>query len=224
MRIMPKVYSIIVHPNEQSLNYSLFKIANKHFIQKGYEVDTVNLYNIREELYRATDELEQTKIPLIDRRYKSNYNYNYPSVLKYSAFTAAEVEKLKTSDILYIQTPIMVWMMPGILKQYLESVFVPEGAFRVDQPWSADFELTRLIAGKKVFFSIVLGAGVEYTDYIMGSVDNIINPIKSIFCKLVGYEWIEPHITFGITETSDKRLEYLDSFQNHLDKIFVDNK
>ena len=221
---MPKVYSILVHPSNQSLNFSLFKIANNYFTQKGYEVDTVNLYNIREELYTATDKLEQTKIPLIDRRYKSDYNYNYSSVLKYSAFTAAEVEKLKTSDILYIQTPIMVWMMPGILKQYLESVFVPEGVFRVEQPWSADFELTRFIAGKKVFFSIVLGAGAEYTDYIMGSVDNLINPIKSIFCKFVGYEWVEPHIIFGITKTSDKRQDYLDSFQDHLNKIFIDNK
>jgi hypothetical protein len=52
----------------------------------------------------------------------------------------------------------------------------------------------------------------------MGSVDNMINPIKSVF-GFVGYEWVEPHITWGTTESANKHEDYLADFQAHLNKI-----
>jgi putative NADPH-quinone reductase len=53
----------------------------------------------------------------------------------------------------------------------------------------------------------------------MGSVDNMTAPIKSM-CEFVGYEWLPPHLTLGVTETNNRRQDYLDSFQSHLKFLF----
>jgi putative NADPH-quinone reductase len=64
-----------------------------------------------------------------------------------------------------------------------------------------------------------MGTGIPCCNYVMGSVDNMLNPIKSVF-DFVGYEWMDPHITWGTSQTIDKRQDYLDAFQQHLDKLF----
>lgn len=215
-----KVYSIFVHPNKQSLNGTLFNMANKHFVQKGYEVDTLDLFGVYGDLHKSVDVLYQSSVPLPIRKYESSFHYNYIRAKEeeFSDFSITELGKLKNADILYIQTPIMVWMLPAILKLYIESTFLPNGAFVTDRMWADDFVIDKQLAGKKVFFSIVTGAGVAYCNAIMGSVDNMINPIKSVF-EFVGYEWMEPHITWGTTESVGPRKDYLSNFQDHLDKI-----
>lgn len=213
------VYSILVHPSSQSLTASQFRIANKHFLNKGYEIQTLDLYEIYDELLESVRILQRNVIPLRDRKYESAYHYTYNNALAYSEFSAREVEKLKNADLLYIQTPITVWTIPSILKLYIESAFIGGGTFHTENPWSDDFELIRVLEGKKVFFSITMGAGQAYCKHIMGSVENMIHPIKAT-CEFVGYEWLEPHITWGSTETVDKRQDYLDSFQDHLNKLF----
>jgi putative NADPH-quinone reductase len=82
-----------------------------------------------------------------------------------------------------------------------------------------DYDLVKLLAGKQVFFSITAGAGTALTNHIMGSVDNMTAPIKSM-CEFVGYEWLPPHLTLGVTETNNRRQDYLDSFQSHLKFLF----
>jgi putative NADPH-quinone reductase len=216
---MTSVYSILVHPNRQSLNSSLFNLANDHFKQQGYTVNAVNLYDLQEQIYAADRVLEQTKVSPKERQFQSEYYHNYIKVLDLSPFTSAQVDQLKIADILYIQTPIMVWMLPGLLKKYIENVFVPDGAFTCPNPWSDDYDLVKLLAGKQVFFSITAGAGTALTNHIMGSVDNMTAPIKSM-CEFVGYEWLPPHLTLGVTETNNRRQDYLDSFQSHLKFLF----
>lgn len=216
---MPKIYSILVHPNKQSLNSRLFDIANQHFIQQNCSVRSVNLYDVQDQIYTSDKILAETNVHTVKRHYQSEYYNNYIDILKYSQFARDQIDILALVDILYIQTPIMVWMLPGLLKKYIENVFVPDGAFTCPDPWSDNYNLTRLLAGKKVFFSITAGAGLTLTNDIMGSVDNMINPIKSV-CEFVGYEWLPPHLTMGVTETSNRRQDYLDAFQSHLNKIF----
>lgn len=211
-----RVYSIFVHPNAQSLNARLFNIANKHFDSKGYEVETLDLFQMRNELQASVDILYNNSVPLSDRKYESSFHHNYDRIS--SEFSIREIEKLKRADILYIQTPIMVWMLPAILKLYIESVFLPNGAFIPHDMWSEDFHIDKLLDGKKVFVSLVMGSGMPCCNYVMGSVDNMLHPIKSVF-GFVGYEWIDPHITWGTVKTVDKCDEYLTDFQNHLDKI-----
>jgi putative NADPH-quinone reductase len=216
---VPKVYSVLVHPNKQSLNSRLFDIANRQFIQRGYTVNSVNLYDIQEQIYSADTILTQNKVHPSKRQFQSEYYNNYINIFEHSEFARTQLDILKSVDLLYIQTPIMVWMLPALLKKYIENVFVPDGAFTCPNPWSDDYDLVKLLAGKQVFFSITAGAGLALTNDIMGSVDNMINPIKSV-CEFVGYEWLPPCITMGVTKTNEPQPEYLESFQTHFDSLF----
>jgi putative NADPH-quinone reductase len=212
-----KVYSIFVHPNAQSLTARLFNIANKHFVSKGYEVETLDLFQVHDALQESVEILYSNPVPDPVKKYRSSYHHNYTKII--SEFSAREIEKLKHADILYIQTPILVWMVPAILKLYIESVIVPEGTFVPHDIWSEDFHIDKLLEGKKIFVSLVMGTGIPCCNYVMGSVDNMLNPIKSVF-DFVGYKWMDPHITWGTSQTIDKRQDYLDAFQQHLDKLF----
>ena len=218
------VYSILVHPNQQSLNATMFNLANNFFKDQGYNVTTLNLFDVRGSMYEASDKLYKSSTPLLTRRYESSFHYNYIRSAKEhtNSFADDEIVKLQSADLLYIQTPIMVWNIPSILKLYIENVFLPGAAFNTERMWEDDFEHTGLLAGKKVFVSFVMGASQKYCEYIMGEVGYMTKPVESMF-KLAGYTWLEPSLTWGTTKTYVNKCDnYLTDFEQHL-KTVINN-
>ena len=217
-----KIYSILSHPNQHSLNARMFDLANKHFCRLGHEVDTLDLYRSIEQLSDSANIMYQD-VSLVERKYMSPYSYNYATNSEKNQlgkFAKIEIDKLKNSDVLYIQSPILVWSLPAILKLYIENIFVINELFLLHNPWSDDnFKIDRYMEGKQVMFSLTMGSSQSLTNEVIGNKDLLIHPIKSIF-NFVGYEWIDPHITWGTTEINDKRQDYLDSFQQYLNKLF----
>jgi putative NADPH-quinone reductase len=215
------VYSILAHPNQQSLNARLFNQANNHFSLLGYTVDQIDLYKNLSSILESNSLIYENKIPLEERRYSSPLNSNYnKGVLVASEFARDQITKIKNADLLFIQTPVLVWTLPAILKFYMEIVFLPEQMFTVNRPWADNFELIKFMSGKKVFFSFTLGSGQPMTNSVTGSTENLINPIKSMF-EFVGYEWITPHITWGTMESQEKNNAYFSSFDTSLINTFA---
>lgn len=218
-----KIYSILVHPNKQSLNATMFKLANDLFESQNYTVQTLNLFDVKDKLYEISNQLYNSSASLLDRRYQSAFHYNYSKMTQQhtSNFANEQLIKLKEADLLYIQTPIMVWNIPSLLKLYIETVFLPDAVFSSEQPWSPEFTHNGLLTGRRVIFSFVMGASKEYCEYIMGGVNFMTRPIESIF-KLAGYEWIEPNLTWGTSKTQiDKNDEYLINLRYHLSNIIL---
>jgi putative NADPH-quinone reductase len=215
------VYSILAHPNQQSLNARLFDQANKHFVLLGHHVDSVDLYKNLPSILESNSLAYTNKTPLEERRYSSPLNSNYnKGTLVASEFAKDQVARIKNADLLFIQTPVLVWSLPAILKFYMEMVFLPEQMFTVNRPWADDFELTKFMSGKKVFFSFTLGSGQPMTNFVTGNTDNLINPVRSMF-EFVGYEWITPHITWGTMESQEKNNAYFTSFDDTLINTFA---
>ena len=215
------VYSILAHPNQQSLNARLLDRANKHFTLLGYHVDSIDLYKNLPSILESNSLVYTNKIPLEERRYSSPLNSNYnKGTLVSSEFAKDQIARIKNADLLFIQTPVLVWSLPAILKFYIEMVFLPEQLFTVNRPWADDFELIKFMSSKKVFFSFTLGSGQPMTNFVTGNTDNLINPIRSMF-EFVGYEWITPHITWGTMESQEKNNVYFASFDDTLINTFA---
>jgi putative NADPH-quinone reductase len=212
------IYSILVHPNSQSLNANMFKLANKLFSQQGHIVNTLNLFDVNDEMNTTSKALYKSTAPLLDRRYESAFHYNYirSAEAHSNIFADVEITKLKKADLLYIQTPIMVWNIPSILKLYIELVFLPDLVFKTDKMWADNFKHEGLLEGKRVFVSFVMGASKKYCEHIMGDVSYMTRPVESMF-KLAGYKWLEPCLTWGTTRTYvDKCDNYLTDFEQHV--------
>jgi len=152
----------------------------------------------------------------------SDYNYNY-AVAKFkkltSNFVNDEIANLKQADIVYIQSPILVWSLPAMLKLYIENVFIANEMFVIKNPWAdTDFEIEKLMKDKRVIFSLTAGSSQSLTNYVIGSTDLLLHPIKSMF-EFVGFEWVAPHITWGTTRTHTKQDQYLEDFQLYLKNL-----
>ena len=217
-----KVYSLLTHPNIQSLNGALFSTTNEFFKQQGWAVETQNVYTVSDEIYNATKEFRLTEISAKQRNYQSSFHYSYQhsACENLTEFSQREIEQLKQADILYVQTPIMLWTMPAVLKSYMEWVFLPFVVFETYEPWSSDFKHKNLLRDKKVFVSITTGASKEYCTYGIGGVDQMIHPIKSLF-EFVGFQWLEPHVTWRTSgDNTQQHPEYLIAQEQHLRELF----
>ena len=213
-----KVYSILAHPNKPSLNSTLFDLANDHFTQQGHTVKVLDLFPSADKLIDSAKIIYHSDA-VRDKKHTSTYYHNYVLEQKSGDFAKDEIKKLKEADLLYIQTPILVWSLPAMLKLYIENVFLFNELFSLIDPWSDDgFYIDRYMTDKKVLFSFTTGSGQAMTKSVMGSTTALIQPVKSMF-EFVGYKWIDPHITWGTTRTRDIDELYILEFNNFLSKL-----
>ncbi|WP_053070292.1 NAD(P)H-dependent oxidoreductase [Alkalihalobacillus pseudalcaliphilus] len=65
-----------------------------------------------------------------------------------------EIEKFKKADFIIIQTPIYWFSLPGVLKKYIDAVFVPDIFFTN----SNEFGRGGQFDGKKYMLSVLGGS------------------------------------------------------------------
>jgi len=217
-----KIYSILVHPNQGSLNLELFDLANRHFKKNGHKVKTFDLYRSTDKLINAATTLTQSDKSIVDRKHMSTYTHNY-TMGQYEqladSFAKDEIKKLKEADLLFIQTPIFVWSMPAMLKLYIENVFLYNELFALTDSWSdKNFKIDKFMTNKKILFSITTGSSQGMTKSVLGSTNALTQPIRSMF-EFVGYEWLDPYITWGTTKSRDICDEYVLNFDNYLKEV-----
>lgn len=191
-----KIYSILVHPSENSLNKDLFSKANDTFTRAGHSVKTLDLYHSKFD----PNKLSKNIINLPGSSYDQKWSYAEKLKLL-PDFTINEIEKLKECDILYIQTPIWLWGPPAILKSYTENVFVFNTVFTKSHniDGSIPFQLFR---GKKVFFSITASSSEEAMLTNFRDRAEFLVHLKNVF-ELTGFEFIDPCIAWEQNGISD---------------------
>ena len=208
-----KVHSILAHPNtNNSLNASLFNLTNDFFKQQNYDVTTLNLFDIADDLAVAAKKMYG------GNPNSSSYLVNWCSANEQGRIVDVvrdEINKLKQADLLYIQTPIWVYSMPAMLKSYIEQVFLFNEFFTIEEPCSeTDFKINHLTQNKKVFVSMTTGGSKGMVSHVLNGIENLSNPIKSMF-NFVGYEFLEPHVLYS-TDWHDHS-----AFIDHLEKLFI---
>jgi NAD(P)H dehydrogenase (quinone) len=214
-----KIYSILAHPNRSSLNGVMFDRANEYFVSRGHTVKTFDVFQNTNEILASSQEMYYNNTSKLEKKQASTYYHNYILEKLNTAFSKTEIANLKEADLLFIQTPILVWSLPAMLKMYIENVFLYDELFTLVDAWSdKKFEVIPHMTGKKVVFSFTLGSGRAMTSSIVGSQRKLVQPIKSMF-EFAGYAWMKPHITWGTTGSREAREEYLLAF----DKFLLDN-
>jgi len=217
-----KIYSILAHPNKDSLNGALFDRANQYFADQGHEIKTFDVFQNTDKIIESSNQQYYKTLPNIDKKQSSTYYINYGQLI--TDFSRTEIDNLKEADLLFIQTPILVWSLPGMLKLYIENVVLINEMFKLIQPDSdRNFEVVPFMQNKTVVFSLTCGSSKGMTTSVVGSEKELIRPIRSMF-EFVGYTWMHPHITWGTTGSRELHDEYLINFNKFLiDNIKDDN-
>lgn len=215
-----QIHSVLVHPNDQSLNAHLFSTALSHFEKQGHQTTITDVFKSADDIHDFLFRLCYTQSPTTSNSATaSNYVKNYSKEFKdRSNFIDTEIQQIKSADLLFVQCPIWIWSLPAMFKSYCECVFFPGEIFLTEKPWDQEnFKIHKYMTGKKVLFSLTMGSCQSMAESVVGSVENLIHPIRSMF-EFVGYQWIEPHITWGTTDPCDPSENlYISDFQKFLD-------
>jgi NAD(P)H dehydrogenase (quinone) len=204
-----KIYSILVHPSETSLNKQLFVAANNIFAEANHTIKTLDLFHCGFD----PNQLSNNIINLAGSSYDQKWSYAEELKLL-PEFTINEIEKLNECDILYIQTPIWLWSPPAILKSYTENVFVFNTVFTKSH--SIDNSIPfQLFKGKKVFFSITASSSEQAMLTNFRDRAEFLVHLKNVF-ELTGFEFIDPFIAWEQNGISDHRETDINNLCNYI--------
>ena len=211
-----KVYGILVHPQRQSLNGAMFDAAIDVFQKKKYTVETLDLFRSDFDPWAIHDQLTadtQTK----------NYSHKWFAADTRDLlpeFSQLEIEKLKSSDLLYLQTPIWWWGLPAIMKAYIENVFIYNVLFSLDNEHTRenkDSTVFKFLRNKKMLLSITTGSSEKFMVEHFNTVDNMLAPIKARF-EFLGYDLLPTYHGGALSGETDAT-DQIKKFQQYLEKI-----
>lgn len=210
-----KIYSILVHPQRDSLNGKLFDQALAFFNKKKYQTETLDLYRSD---FNPMAIYEQ----LTDDKEVNNYAHKWFAADARDLlpeFSQREIERLKSSDVLYIQAPIWWWGLPAIMKAYIESVFIYNVLFSLENEHSRNpgaATVFKLLRGKKLILSITSGSSEKFISEHFGNVDTLLAPIKARF-EFVGYNILPIYHSGALSgETEDVNIEKFEEYLSTL--------
>jgi NAD(P)H dehydrogenase (quinone) len=211
-----KVYGILVHPKRQSLNGAMFDTAIDFFQKKKYTVETLDLFRSDFDPWAIHDQITadiQTK----------NYSHKWFAADTRDLlpeFSQLEIEKLKSSDLLYLQTPIWWWGLPAIMKAYIENVFIYNVLFSLDNEHTRenkDSTVFKFLRNKKMLLSITTGSSEKFMVEHFNTVDNMLAPIKARF-EFLGYDLLPTYHGGALSGETDAT-DQIKKFQEYLEKI-----
>lgn len=204
-----KIYAILVHPEPSSLNGKLFSQAIDYFKSKKYQTESLDLFHSDFNPWAVYDEIVSEKI--IDNYAHKWFSADAMGLLP--EFSQREINRLKDSDVLYIQTPIWWWGLPALMKAYIESVFIHNVLFSLENVQSRnsdDSMIYKLLRGKKLILSFTTGSSEKFISDHFTTVDQLIAPIKARF-EFVGYEVLPMYHSSALsheTDASDRLLNF----------------
>jgi len=187
----PKIHLIIVHPRKDSFNYGLYSAAEQYLQKARFNTVTSDLYDMHKNHHPAIK-------PYGDPLFKNNHTK-----------IKQEQTKIKSSQITLIQFPLYWCSIPGLLKNYIDTV------------WESKFDFG---CGRNVMLSITtLGKKEDFNRHsLLGTIEKITYPTELAF-KSVGYTILPHYIAYGVTEKSPEALEKTKhSFVKHLAKNLKD--
>lgn len=181
-----RVHLIIAHPNKNSFNYALAELAQFHLQQNHFDVITTDIYDLYQQHHAATS-------PFQFSRSKTERNQ-----------IEEEQEKIKSTQLTLVQFPLYWYSVPGLLKNYMDTVWELNFAFI---PPDEVFHRSPLADGRKVMLSLSTQTPKEKYDpkEIRGPIETILHPIELAF-KFIGYDILPAFVTYNIEGKSPESL------------------
>lgn len=211
-----KVYGILVHPERQSLNGALFDTAIDFFQKKKYQVDTLDLFRSDFDPWAIHDQITTDN-------QTNNYSHKWFAADArnlLSEFSQREIERLKNSDVLYVQSPIWWWGLPALMKAYIENVFIYNVLFSLDNEHTRenkDSTVFKFLRGKKMLLSITTGSSEKFMIEHFNTVDNMLAPVTARF-EFLGYDLLPIHHSGALSGQSNSSSQ-IELFQNYLKSV-----
>jgi NAD(P)H dehydrogenase (quinone) len=207
-----KALIVFAHPEAQSFNGSLLKVAANTLSDEGYEVAVSDLYAMGFNPVAGPHDVQTCNNPDV-------FNLGLEQMHAAGAGTLAadiqvELEKLLAADLLILQFPMWWFSMPAILKGWLDRVLVFGAAYDFGRTWD-----NGVFKGKRAMLAFTASApeAAFAPDGRNGDMERVLWPIHAGVLALCGYSVLPPFIAHGIPFVGDEVMNSeLERYRLHL--------
>jgi len=215
-RLRPKALVILAHPERRSFNGAMADAAVETLRELGYDVAFSDLYRIGFD-------------PVSDRRNFAtvkNADYFKQQVEEdhatesgsFAPDVEAEIAKLEAADLMIWQFPLWWFSVPGILKGWVDKVFVFNRIYGRGR-----FYDKGLFRGKRALLSLTTGGSGEAA-YLPGGfngdINGVLRPIQRGMLEFVGFDVLKPQIVHGPAQVTEAEREaHLAAWRERLTQI-----
>jgi NAD(P)H dehydrogenase (quinone) len=205
------------HPEPQSFSTAQMAAAARSLGEAGYRVDVLDLYADGWAPVLAREEFAPVEGPF--KPQAEQLRAVREGTL--DAAVRAHLDRLLAADLLVLSFPMWWFSLPAVLKGWVDRVFVMGGVFGGDHGLFGDAAL----AGKRAMLLFTTGGSGESfrPGGAFGPMDDFLFHIHRGMLEFVGYQVLEPVITYGPARMTDQeRAAALDAVRESVARVAAD--
>jgi NAD(P)H dehydrogenase (quinone) len=192
------VFIVYAHAEPASFNGAALQTAVSALGDAGHAVEVSDLYAMGFDPVSGRHNFTST----YDEDYfKQQAEETHASAVDgFAPDIEAEIGKIEACDLMIWQFPLWWFGLPGILKGWVDRVFVMGRVYGRDRMYDAG-----VFRGKRALLSLTTGgaAPVYGPDGRNGDIDAILRPIQRGMLQFTGFSVLAPHIVFGPARLDD---------------------
>lgn len=213
-----KVLIILAHAEPQSMNGAMYNTAIDTLQAAGHEVKTSDLYAMQ--FNPASDRRNFTGIKNESFFKQQQEELHATATNGFAADVEQELQKVEWCDLMIWQFPLWWFSVPGILKGWVDRVFVMGRVYGMGKIYEQGG-----FAGKKALLSLTTGGSDDnyQPEGLQGNINNILKPIHRGMLQFTGFTVLQPQIVYGPARKSpEEREQEVVQWQKRLQNIFAE--
>ncbi len=213
-----RVLLVHAHPEPQSFNGALTRVAVQTLEADGHDVVVSDLYAMRFKAVADADDFcaarEDPDYLRIDR--EQTFAHQHGSL---AADIVVEQGKLRAADLVILQYPMWWFGMPAILKGWADRVFTRGFAYLPGRKYD-----TGMLGGKLAMVSVTTGTSADTyaPDGIDGALLDVLWPVHNGLLRYSGFDVVTPFAThMPGKQRPEQRAAELERYRDHLRALDV---
>ena len=210
-----KVFIVHAHAEPKSFNGALLQAAQETLQQAGHSVVVSDLYQMRFDPVSDRRNFTTVKNPEFFKQQVEELHAT--EVGGFSGDVEAELRKMEACDLMIWQFPLWWFGLPGILKGWVDRVFVMGRTYGGDR-----FYENGVFKGKRALLSVTTGgpAAAYAKGGWNGDIHAILRPVERGILRFTGWNVLAPHIVYApVRVTEDERRASLAAWRRRLEAV-----
>lgn len=210
------VFIVHAHPEPQSFNGALTRLARRVLTDAGHEVQVSDLYAMKFNPVSDRGNFTTVKDPAYFKQQVEELHATEAS--GFAPEIAAEMAKLEWCDALILQFPFWWFSLPAILKGWVDRVFAMGRIYGAGKWYDQG-----VFKGKRAMASLTTGGpeSMYSATGLNGDIDAILYPINHGILRFTGFEVLPPFVAWSVARASaDQRQVYLEQYQQRLLRLW----
>lgn len=205
-----KVFIVFAHPEPQSLNGSLLKVAVEELEAQGHQVKVSDLYAMKWKSQVDHEDFPQHPADGHLRVTKASAVATSSGTL--TDDVKEEQEKLKWADFVILQYPLWCYSMPAILKGWIDRVFSLGFAYGAGEHsakhWGDRYGEGTLL-GKRAMLVVTIGGWEEHYSArgINGPLEHVLFPVTHGVLYYTGLEVLPSFAMYQSDRAGDEAFQ-----------------